>query len=154
MARFNFNVVAWSGNIAQVKLIYSQVLTFLCTMQFEEETSTLLFRSSSTSGEKLWMCCEWCWWIYMCPRPSCRGCLCSDHRVVEMPAGDAGRRCGFFVKCLQVPREALEIAGTSINFRSGKFGYSICPFLAKVMPKFFVNFGMTLLKIGHMGYCD
>ena len=33
-------------------------------------------------------------------RPSCRGdchgCLCSDHRVVEMPAGDAGRRCGYF----------------------------------------------------------
>ena len=26
---------------------------------------------------------------------------------------------------VQVPREALEIAGTSINFRSGKFGYSI-----------------------------
>ena len=26
------------------------------------------------------------------------------------------------------------------------------PFLAKVMPKFFVNFGMTLLKKGHMGY--
>ena len=37
MARFNFNVVAWSGNIAQVKLIFSQVLTFLCTMQFEED---------------------------------------------------------------------------------------------------------------------
>ena len=32
---------------------------------------------------------------------------------------------------LAIPREALEIAGTSINFRSGKFGYSICPFLAK-----------------------
>ena len=28
---------------------------------------------------------------------------------------------------VQVPREALEIAGTSIKFRSGKFGYSICP---------------------------
>jgi hypothetical protein len=32
---------------------------------------------------------------------------------------------------VQVPREALEIAGTSINFRSGKFGYSICPIFSK-----------------------
>ena len=55
-------------------------------------------------------------WLFVL-RPSCRG--------------DAGRRCGFFVKCLQVPREALEFAGTSINFRYGKFGYSICPFFSK-----------------------
>ena len=48
-----------------------------------------------------------------------------------------------FVKCLQVPREALEIAEMSINFRSGKFGYSICPIFSKVMPKFTKNFGMT-----------
>ena len=27
--------------------------------------------------------------------------------------------------------EALEFAGTSINFRSGKFGYSICPLFSK-----------------------
>ena len=53
---------------------------------------------------------------------------------------------------VQVPREALEITGTSINIRFGKFGYSMCLFLAKVMPDFFMNFGMTLLKIGHMGY--
>ena len=32
--------------------------------------------------------------------------------------------------------EALEFAGTLINFRSGKFGFSICPFLAKVMRNF------------------
>ena len=32
---------------------------------------------------------------------------------------------------LQVPHEALEIAGMSINFRSGKFGYSICPILSR-----------------------
>ena len=76
----------------------------------------------------------------MCPRPSCRGCastivssLCSDHRVVEMSAGDVD----IFVKFLQVPREALEIAGTSINFRSGNFGYSICPFFSKGHAEFF-----------------
>ena len=40
----------------------------------------------------------------------------SDHRVVMI---------------LQVPREALEVAGMSINFRSGKFGYSICPIFSK-----------------------
>ena len=50
------------------------------------------------------------------------------------------------VMILQVPREALEFAGMSINFRSGKFGYSICPISAKVMLKFSVNFSMTLLK--------
>ena len=49
----------------------------------------------------------------------------SDPRVVEMPAGVVHIFCEMLV---QVPREALEIAGTSINFRSGKFGYSICPF--------------------------
>ena len=32
---------------------------------------------------------------------------------------------------LQVPREALEFAGMSINFRSGKFGYSICLIFSK-----------------------
>jgi hypothetical protein len=70
-----------------------------------------------------------------------------DHRVVVVvlrPScrGDAGRRCRaqmwiLFVKCLQVPREALEIAGTSINFRSGNFGYSICPFFSKGHAEFF-----------------
>lgn len=35
----------------------------------------------------------------------------SDHRVVMI---------------LQVPRVALEFAGMSINFRSGKLGYSKC----------------------------
>ena len=105
-------------------------------------------------------------------------------------------------------RETLEFAGTLINFRSGKFEYSICPLFskgdakkirefwhdfsknrtydllnlcrypvrplslpehrltsvlansgtpyvlifAKFMPKFFVNFVMTLLKIGQMEY--
>ena len=122
----------------------------------------------------------------------------------------AGQRCRpemcLWMNCLQVPREALEIAGTSIKFRASKFGFSICPlfnkghaelfrefwhdfatnrtydllnlcrypvrplslserrltsilanlgnpyvlFLAKFMPKKFVDFGMTLLKIRHM----
>ena len=60
-----------------------------------------------------------------------------DHRVVMI---------------LQVPREALEFAEMSINFRSGTFGYPYVLFSAKVMLKFSVNFSMTLLKIGHMGY--
>ena len=38
---------------------------------------------------------------------------------------------------VQVPREALEIAGTLINFRSGKFGYSICPIFSKRHAEFF-----------------
>ena len=45
--------------------------------------------------------------------------------VMLLPASDAGH---FFCEMLvQVPREALEIAGTSIHFRFGKFGYYICP---------------------------
>ena len=50
------------------------------------------------------------------------------------------------MKRLQVPLETLEIAGMLINFHSSKFGYSYVLFLAKVMPKFLVNFGMTLAK--------
>ena len=61
----------------------------------------------------------------------------SDHRVVMI---------------LQVPREALEFAGMSINFCSGKFGTPYVLFSAKVMLNFSVNFSTTLLKIGHMGY--
>ena len=45
-----------------------------------------------------------------------------------------------WMKCLQVPREALEIAGTSINFRSGKFGYSICPIFSKGHAEIFHEF--------------
>ena len=46
----------------------------------------------------------------------------SDHHVVMI---------------LQVPREALEFARMSINFRSGKFGYSICPIFSKGHAKIF-----------------
>ena len=62
----------------------------------------------------------------------------SDHRVMMN---------------LQVPREALEFAGMLINFRSGKFEYSICPIFSKGHAEIFpMRFSMTLLKIGHMGY--
>jgi len=49
----------------------------------------------------------------------------SDHRVVMI---------------LQVPREALEFAEMSINFRSGKFGYSICPIFSKGHAEIFREF--------------
>ena len=80
------------------------------------------------------------------------GGFVSDHRVVMILWGVVGLQLGGGgVMNLQVPREALEFAGMSINFRSGKFGYSYVLFSAKVMLKFSVNFSMTLLKIGHMG---
>jgi len=49
----------------------------------------------------------------------------SDHRVVMN---------------LQVPREALEFAGMLINFRSGKFGYYICPIFSKGHAEIFREF--------------
>ena len=52
------------------------------------------------------------------------GFVC-DHRVVMI---------------LQVPREALEFARMSINFRSGKFGYSICPIFRKGHAEIFREF--------------
>ena len=39
-----------------------------------------------------------------------------------------------------VPREALEFAGMSINFRSGKFGYFICPIFSKGHVEIFREF--------------
>ena len=65
--------------------------------------------------------------------------------VMLLPAGDAGHKC-LWMKCLQVPREALEFAGTSINFRSGKFGYSICPFFSKGHAEFFREFWHDFAK--------
>ena len=44
------------------------------------------------------------------------------------------------VMILQVPREALEFARMSINFRSGKFGYSICPIFSKGHAEIFREF--------------
>ena len=37
-------------------------------------------------------------------------------------------------------REALEFAGMSINFRFGKFGYSICPIFSKGHAEIFREF--------------
>ena len=76
-------------------------------------------------------------WLFVL-RPSCRG--------------HVGRRCrpemwiDIFVKCLQVPREALEFSGMSINFRSGKFGYSICPFFSKGHAEIFREFWHDFAK--------
>ena len=44
------------------------------------------------------------------------------------------------VMILQVPRESLEFAGMSINFRSGKFGYSICLIFSKGYAEIFREF--------------
>ena len=69
-----------------------------------------------------------------------------------LPAGDAGNMicemsAGTHERPLSLPERRL----TSVPANSGS---PYVPFLAKVMPKNFVNFGMTLLKNGHMGYCD
>ena len=78
-------------------------------------------------------------------------CLCSLHLsalifsgVVEHVSNFASL-LGFVsdhhvVMFLQVPREALEFAGMSINFRSGKFGYSICPIFIKGHAEIFREF--------------
>ena len=71
--------------------------------------------------------------LFVVLRPSCRGDV------------------DIFVKCLQVPREALEIAGTLINFRFGKFGYSICPFFSKGHAEFFREFWHDSAKKGTYG---
>ena len=61
----------------------------------------------------------------------------SDHRVVMI---------------LQVPREAFEFAECRLTSVPENLGTPYVLFSAKVMLKFSVNFSMTLLKIGHMGY--
>ena len=54
------------------------------------------------------------------------GGFVSDHRVVMILWGVVGLQLGGAgVMILQVPRETLEFARMSINFCSGKFGYSI-----------------------------
>ena len=45
------------------------------------------------------------------------------------------------------PPTGLCFAGVFINFRSDKFQALICPFLAKVVPDFSVNSGMTCARI-------
>ena len=70
-------------------------------------------------------------------RPSCRDCF--------LPAGDADHFSDV-VKTMQVHRETLEFVGTSINFRSGKLGYSICPFFSKGHVEFFREFWHDFAK--------
>ena len=73
--------------------------------------------------------------------------LCGGGSVVRWISGGGLLATTFlWMKCLQVPREALEIAGTSINFRSGKFGYSICPFFSKGYAEFFREFWHDFAK--------
>ena len=71
--------------------------------------------------------------------------------MMLLPASDAGH---YLRNACAGTREALEIAGTSINFRSGKFGYSICPFFSKGHAEIFREFCHDFAKKGHMGYCD
>ena len=79
-----------------------------------------------------------------CLRPSCRDdigffCLIPSCRDDILGCcGVAARRGGIMI--LQVPREALEFAGMSINFCSGKFGYSICPIFIQGHAEIFREF--------------
>ena len=60
-----------------------------------------------------------------------------------------GRRCGpqMFVDEMSAgTHDSLEFAGTSINFRSGQFGYSICPFFSKGHAEIFREFWHDFAK--------
>ena len=72
-------------------------------------------------------------------------CKDDDHLLHKTICDDFASLLGFVsdhrvVMILQVPREALEFAGMSINFRSGKFGYSICPIFSKGHAEIFREF--------------
>ena len=72
-------------------------------------------------------------------------CKDDDHLLQKTICDDFASLLGFVsdhrvVMILQVPREALEFAGMSINFRSGKFGYSICPIFSKGHAEIFREF--------------
>ena len=84
---------------------------------------------------------SWSWVFVLVLRPSCRG--------------DAGQRCRpLFVKCLcRYPVRPLRLPERRLTSVPANSGTPYVLFLAKVMPNFFVKFSMTLLKIGHMGYC-
>jgi hypothetical protein len=60
-----------------------------------------------------------------------------EYYLCDAVAGQLCRRILFVNRCAGTYREALEIAGMLINFRSGKFGYSICPIFSKGHAKFF-----------------
>ena len=66
-------------------------------------------------------------------------------RYIDVPRVKGRSLLGFVsahrvVMILQVPREALEFAGMSINFRSGKFGYFICPIFSSGGAEIFREF--------------
>ena len=63
---------------------------------------------------------------------------CKDDDQFASLLGFVSDHC--VVMNLQVPREALEFAGMLINFRSGKFGYSICPIFSKGHAEIFREF--------------
>ena len=72
-------------------------------------------------------------------------CKDDDHLLQKTICDHLASLLGFVsdhcvVMNLQVPREALEFAGMSINFRSGKLGYSICPIFSKGHAKNFREF--------------
>ena len=60
-----------------------------------------------------------------------------DRWNIDVNAWDTGCGWEFY---LQVPHEAHEIAGMSIDFRSGKFGYSICHILSRGHAEIFREF--------------
>ena len=63
---------------------------------------------------------------------------CKDDDHLASLLGFVSDHC--VVMNLQVPRDALEFAGMSINFRSRKFGYSMCPIFSKGHAKIFREF--------------
>ena len=63
--------------------------------------------------------------------------MCGCRKGVDLNAWDMGFGGEFY---LQVPHEALEIAGMSIDFRFGKFGYSICHILSRGHAEIFREF--------------
>ena len=75
---------------------------------------------------------------------------CKDDDHLASLLGFVSDHC--VVMNLQVPREALELPECRLTSVPANSGTPYVLFSAKVMLKFSVNFSMTLLKIGHMGY--
>ena len=81
-------------------------------------------------------CCNAVFFRVYCQKLELLSCKDDDHLASLL--GFVSDHC--VVMNLQVPREALEFAGMSINFRSGKFGYSICPIFSKGHAEIFREF--------------
>ena len=75
---------------------------------------------------------------------------CKDDDHLASLLGFVSDHC--VVMNLQVPQEALEFVECRLTSVPANSGTPDVLFSAKVMLKFSVNFSMTLLKIGHMGY--